>query len=135
MLYAMQSQSCPDLKEELVFYHDENCYMPEPFCDAIERAGMALRDLKPYRVTKTMVDLGFQVSAVRSFATEHEAIDFMLTYDGDGDCLHLVHGQLWDEETIGYVDLWKRDLEFIKVDTHTRVYHDSNDVDDEDIPF
>lgn len=123
--------SCPDLKERLVFYHDENCYMPEPMCDAIARAGMSLRDLRPYRVTKTSIDFGFRMTAIRSFATEAEAIDFMLAYDGDGDCLHLRHGQMHDEQVIGYVDLWERELRFVRSDPTPAVV----DTSDVDLPF
>lgn len=133
-MFANDSTYCQDLKLMMVFYHDENCWMPTEFCDAIARANMALRDTKLYRVTKTMVDSGFKAVSIRSFATETEAIDFMLSYDGDGDCLHLVHGQMSNEETIGYVDLWSRNPTFVRL-PKLQVYRDCNEAFDDELPF
>jgi len=120
--------SCSDLKERLVFWHDENCYMPESYCDALRRAGLALREARPYLVTKTMVDLGFSEHPVRSFVTETEAVSFMLSYDGDGDCLHLEH----DQQVVGYVDLWRRELSFVPV---VEVQRDYVSISDDELPF
>ena len=128
--FSEPDSTCPDLYESSEFCHDENCWMPTLRCAALGRAREIVHAAspQPYIVSKTMVDEGFRTYVVGCFEHEHEAISFMLSWQGDGDGLTLRYGG----ETIGTVNLWSRALTFERVE-HTHVPKHFRY--DSDIPF
>lgn len=55
-----------------------------------------------YKVKKVGIDGGETETPVRVFGNEQDAVDFMLSWTGDGDYLRLYHGY----RQLGSVDLW-----------------------------
>lgn len=120
---------CNNLITIDVYYHDENCFMPEPYCKALLDAEEKLKAFAPvYSVSKLMVDDGYKSYTLASFDTEQEAVDFMLNYTGNGDALHLNHG----DDLIAYADLWCHEI----VVTYVPVIHISPcDCSSDELPF
>lgn len=126
------TEYCNSLYEDAKFSHDDNCWFPSLGCAALDRASKSAYDVLPpvFVVSKTMIDFGGSTRDVGSFISEHEAIDFMLHWTGNGDCLQLYR----TDQLVGYVDLWSRCLAFVRVDD-TPVRPSYSHVCDEDIPF
>lgn len=93
------------LDEHYVFYHDENCYMPEYFCRALEEAKSKANEVLPpmYVVIVESIDFGGS-DTVGCFPEMQKAINFMRGWTGYGDILALYR----TDQRIGYVDCWDR---------------------------
>lgn len=91
---------CRSLTEIPVFYHDENVWMPELVCSALDRAeDMLAGDV--YVVTRTMIDCGSE-RTLCCFAELDDALNYMDNYSGCGDYLHCYY----HDELIAGNDLW-----------------------------
>lgn len=124
--------ACPDLMEYSKWCYDENCYMPTLRCGAIGSARCKLlQQGTTYIVTEVGIDFGGYSRDIRSFASESEAIDFMLDWQGSGDFLRLTK----DERCVGTLELDGYQTFVYAMNPTMQVYRDCNEVSDDELPF
>lgn len=127
--HVSEPSVCQDLYEYSKYYPEENCYMPTLHCGAIGSARCKLlKQGTTYIVTEVGIDFGGYSRDIRSFATEAEAIDFMLDWQGSGDFLRLSK----DGRCVGTVDLWHRYPEFVRA---ISMEYDHKVISDDELPF